>query len=236
MVRDRGLEPLSDSFFMFSLMLIVAFCESNPLVMLRRCPCKCKHFLAFMCNTGKKNVCRAVSPFGLCRQCVEIEDCRFLCRIVSPGCVGLCRWLAGLKARQRATVRDWRGFCHGWPSRPTDEAQPTAQPTSEPTRPQPKKEFLFFARDRGVRMPPGRGFERGVCKFSTAFSRKWNLGLTDWSSPPDLRIRPGCASFGVWPTPTHCHRPQPNLPTDTSQKPLAANRHPLHYWPNAKGL
>lgn len=86
--------------------------------MLRGCPRNCKHFLAFMCNTGKKNVCRLVSFFWLCRRCVALESCRFLCRIVSPGCVGLCRlWLAGLKARQRAIVNDCGPS--GWMVRPS---------------------------------------------------------------------------------------------------------------------
>lgn len=89
--------------------------------MLRRCPRNYKDFLASMGIIAKKNVCRCVSSFWLCRDCVAIESGRFLCRC----CVGgLCRFGWPVEKRRSGLLCAIAGPCGraANPARPHENA------------------------------------------------------------------------------------------------------------------
>jgi hypothetical protein len=82
MVVAVGFEPTFLPFSMFSLSLIFAFLYSNLYALIQAVPSYCKHFLASLCNNGKKKACRRVSPVWLvsavCRAQswpVSVSDC-----------------------------------------------------------------------------------------------------------------------------------------------------------------
>jgi hypothetical protein len=113
MAPKVGLEPIEASFFMFSLLLIIAFLCANLYANIQAFPSYGKHYFASLCNNRQKNLCGTVR---LCGNCAGVEFCagtvRARLRRVDVGRAGLgvgclepsgapiaCRGLAGARGR-----------------------------------------------------------------------------------------------------------------------------------------
>ena len=108
MVRERGLEPISRPFFMFSSLLIFAFLCANLRTVIQTFPSQIKSYLASNGNNGQENLCGTVR---VVRKVCENRHGLILC----GDCAAFGQWGFSGIAIARLRVAAPKRSCHaGW--------------------------------------------------------------------------------------------------------------------------